>query len=67
MIHLEHLFQCDILIKDGYFTNKPISMIPAYFAPPSSDGIENPSFFDRASRNGTIFIYAKPSGYDPTK
>lgn len=51
--------------QDGYFTNKPISMIPAHFAPPSSDGIENPSFFDRASRNGTIFIYAKPSGYDP--
>lgn len=49
--------------KDGYFTNKPISRIePVFTAPPElTGGVENPSFFDRASRAGTIFIYQKPT------
>lgn len=53
--------------KSGYFNNKPISNIEPMFTPPieTTGGIINPSFADRASRTGTIFIYAKPSGYDP--
>lgn len=43
-----------------YILNKPISIIDPYYS------IENnQSFFSRASRNGTIFIYANPSGYNP--
>lgn len=50
---------------DGYITNKPISYIDPYFTPPveMTGGIINKSFFDRASEYGTIFIYAKPTGY----
>jgi hypothetical protein len=48
----------------GYFTNKPIAAIEPYITS-DVDGIKNPSFFDRASRAGTIFIYAKPTGYNP--
>ena len=50
----------------GYFTNKPISTLQPIFTPPPTDPdtLPNPSWFDRASRNGTIFIYAKPSGYN---
>lgn len=50
--------------NSGWFTNKPISMIEPYYAQPvSDDGIVNLSFADRVSKFGTIFIYAKPSGY----
>lgn len=51
---------------DGFFTNKPISMIEPYFtpAPDQTGGIENPSFFDRATKNGTVFIFSKPSGFN---
>ncbi|MEM0354116.1 MAG: hypothetical protein QXW79_00905 [Thermoplasmata archaeon] len=50
----------------GYYTNKPISLIEPFFTPPpeATGGVENPSFFDRASRTGTIYIYAKPTGYN---
>jgi hypothetical protein len=52
---------------DGWMTNKPISMIDPVFTPPAelTGGVTNPSFFDRASKNGTIFIYAKKNGYNP--
>lgn len=51
---------------DGYFMNKPISMIEPVFTPENQLlGANNPSFIERASRNGTIFIYAKPTGYNP--
>lgn len=55
--------------QSGYFTNKPISHIPPLYSPSVelTGGIENPSFFDRASRTGTIFIYAKPQGYNPNQ
>lgn len=51
----------------GWITNKPISRIEPIFTPPleTTGGVVNPSFFDRASKTGTIFIYAKPSGYNP--
>lgn len=52
---------------DRYFTNKPISEIDGMF--PSmgfeSNDNENITFSDRASRQGTIFIYAKPDGFNP--
>jgi hypothetical protein len=53
--------------KEGYFTNKPISFIDPIFSPDPelTGGIYNPNFFERASLNGTIYIYAKPSGYNP--
>lgn len=54
--------------EDGYFTNKPISMIePIMSLPQTPDSQPNPSFFDRASKNGTIYIYAKPTGYKPNE
>jgi hypothetical protein len=44
----------------GYITNKPISYIAKFL----SEGPPNaPTFADRACHNGTIFIYAKPTGY----
>jgi hypothetical protein len=54
---------------EGYFTNKPISFIEPVFTPDVSmtGGVHNPSFFDRASHNGTIYIYAKDSGYNPSQ
>lgn len=53
--------------QSGWMMNKPISKIEPFFTPPadSTGGVVNPSFFDRASKTGTIFIYAKPSGYNP--
>jgi len=55
---------CDKEPYDGFISNKPISFINAYISSPL-DGIEsNPSFFDRASKNGTVFIYAKTNGYN---
>jgi len=52
----------------GYFNNKPISSIEPNFTPeidPTiSSSLTNQCFFDRAYYNGTIFIYAKRSGYD---
>lgn len=54
---------CNPRPYDGFVTNKPFSFINSYISP-VIDGIEpSPSFYDRASKNGTIFIYAKPSGY----
>lgn len=52
--------------QPGYFTNKPISYIQPILTPPADEtgGVINLSFFDRASRYGTIFIYAKPGGYN---
>lgn len=52
--------------QPGWFNNKPISYIEGHFSQPSEKigGVSNPSFFDRASKTGTIFIYAKPGGYD---
>lgn len=51
----------------GYITNKPISTIEGMYTPDIqlTGGIPNPSFADRAARNGTIFIYAKAGGYRP--
>lgn len=53
--------------KDGeYMFNKPISTIDPFFAAGSDDqNIYGPSFFDRAQRTGSIFIYAKADGYNP--
>lgn len=55
--------------QEGYFTNKPISRLEPLFTPlaESLGGIINPSFFDRASKTGTIYIYAKSTGYNPTE
>lgn len=55
--------------EEGYILNKPISHLePVFTVPPEmSGGIENPSFSDRASLTGTIFIYAKASGYNPNE
>jgi len=50
-----------------YFTNKPVSWLPAIFpiqATEENNYQEVVSFTDRCSQNGTIFIYAKPSGYN---
>lgn len=51
--------------EPGYFTNKPISFIEPIFTPPkeTTGGVLNLSFYDRAATSGTIYIYAKPSGY----
>jgi hypothetical protein len=46
----------------GYFTNKPLSIIDAYF-PSDGSGDNNHTFFGKASTAGTIFIYAKASGF----
>lgn len=48
----------------GYIVNKPISAIDGWFS--SLDG-ESKSFYQRAVNNGTIYIYAKSSGYNPTE
>jgi len=52
--------------KNGYFTNKPISKIPAYptISITETDNKSPPNFEELASKNGTIFIYAKSSGYN---
>lgn len=52
--------------QPGYFTNKPISYVEGHFGQPKDTlgGVINPSFFTRAAKTGTIFIYAKPGGYD---
>jgi hypothetical protein len=51
----------------GYSTNKPISYIEGIFTPQYDETGEivssSRSFFDRATHNGTIYIYAKPHGY----
>ncbi len=51
--------------QDGFFNNKPISNLEPIFTPnpEATGGVVNPSFFDRASATGTIYIYAKPTGY----
>ncbi len=55
--------------KNGYILNKPISFIEPIFTPDPSypGGTINMSFFDRATHNGTIYIYAKDTGYDPSQ
>lgn len=43
----------------GYFTNKPISIIDAHFGTPLPGGEgTDPSFYERASKSGTVYIYA---------
>jgi hypothetical protein len=51
---------------DGFVTNKPISHLNAVFTV-DVNGIQNPSFLDRASKNGTIYIYAKKGGYNSSE
>lgn len=48
---------------NGYITNKPISYIPRIFTPVTPDGLKVESFYERASTCGTIFIYAKSTGF----
>jgi hypothetical protein len=53
----------------GYARNKPVSNINSAIADPNYDPSgsyepENIAFYDEASRLGTVFIYAKRSGYD---
>lgn len=50
----------------GWITNKPISRVEPYFHQPAymTGNVVNASFFNRAGKTGTIFIYAKPGGYD---
>ena len=52
---------------DGYITNKPISYIQPLYSPEIDEGTgyKNPSWIQRASQNGTIYIYAKDTGYSP--
>jgi len=51
--------------REGYFTNKPITQIePVMSFENPTVGYPDPSFADRAARTGTVFIYAKASGYD---
>ena len=45
---------------EGYFTNRPVSTIDAHFGMPGPDGEPaDPSWYDRASRTGTVYIYSK--------
>lgn len=44
-----------------YFNNNPISLIEPYFS--GIGEAQGNSFYERASRSGTIFIYAKNEGY----
>lgn len=55
--------------KNGFILNKPISFIEPIFTPEPNypGGTINMSFFDRATHHGTIYIYAKDSGYDPSQ
>ena len=49
----------------GYGTNKPVTLLDPYFSSAYTDGSnESKSFAERAKHNGTIFIYAKTSGYN---
>lgn len=51
---------------DGWTTNKPITLLDPYFSnTDDKTGITTYSWFDRAATTGTIYIYAKPSGYNP--
>jgi hypothetical protein len=53
---------------EGYYTDKPISYIEPYFSLPTGEEDHVvPSFFERASHSGTVFIYAKNGGYDPNE
>lgn len=45
--------------KDGYVVNKPITQIESHFST-GEDEHSGKSFFDRASTNGTVFIYVRP-------
>ena len=55
--------------SDGsYFTNKPISRLPATFGPIGfDDDRKNESFYDRARSTGTVYFYAKSSGYNASE
>lgn len=46
------------LYKQGYITNKPISIIPLHSLEPNSL-----SFFSKASTHGTLFFYVKSKSY----
>lgn len=48
----------------GYVTNKPISYIDEFSFDQSDADKKNVTFMERASRNGTVFIYAKGAGYN---
>jgi hypothetical protein len=52
----------------GYMNNKPISIIQSVITKtdPNTKRV-TPSFFDMASRQGTLFIYAKPFSFDNTE
>ena len=52
--------------KRAYAINKPISLIQMSFALPQEDGIVPVTFNEVARTMGTIYIYAKPQGYDIT-
>lgn len=62
-------FAASIPVKrqdNTYTLNKPVSIIDGYYTTPLSNESDNSgSFYDRASTNGVIYIYAKSSGYDP--
>lgn len=54
--------------KDGWFNNKPVSIIDPYFSTtPDAEGNSTLSFYERASTMGSIYIYAKSGGYNPSE
>ena len=45
---------------EGYFTNRPVSTIDPHFGTPGpNDEPADPSWYERATRSGTIYIYNK--------
>lgn len=52
---------------EGYILNKPISYIEPYFLTEEIPGVTTTSFFARAATHGTVFIYAKNTGYNPNE
>ena len=54
--------------QEGFISNKPLSIIEPFYSNSENVGaVNNMSFFDRASLTGTIYIYAKPTGYQPNQ
>uniref|UniRef100_A0A6C0LRD3 Core protein n=1 Tax=viral metagenome TaxID=1070528 RepID=A0A6C0LRD3_9ZZZZ len=58
--------------KGRFITNKPFSFVNPIFNGPDSatsqfSSSHNPSFFEIASRAGTIYIYSKPEGYNQSE
>lgn len=49
--------------SSGYINNKPFTYLNSTFSPAGIDGTSTPSFYDRASRGGTLFFYVKSEGY----